>query len=194
MLNLLVLDNVDSFTFVLVDYLRQAGARCRVIRNTVSLDEATAEAYDAIVLSPGPGTPAQAGTMGDLIAREHQRVPILGVCLGHQALGTFFGARLERADRPMHGKQSLIRQLATDPITEGLPETFTVTRYHSLVLRDLPASLVPLLATDDPLAENMGFRHRELPIWGLQFHPEAALTEYGLEILRNWITFAKRAR
>ncbi|WP_266367388.1 anthranilate synthase component II [Tellurirhabdus rosea] len=202
-MKLLVLDNIDSFTYMLVDYLKQAGADCRVVRNTASLDDLTGESYDGIVLSPGPGTPRQAGSLMAVIGHYFQTVPMLGVCLGHQALGEFFGARLERADRPMHGKRSEVRQVTDDPLFAGLPATFTVTRYHSLIVNSLPAELVPLAEVIIPdsgenfraqKAENMAFRHQKLPIYGVQFHPEAVLTDFGLEILRNWITFAKTAK
>ncbi|GAB3929385.1 anthranilate synthase component II [Larkinella terrae] len=191
-MHLLVLDNIDSFTYMLVDYLKQAGATCRVVRNTVSMDEITAESYDGIVLSPGPGTPRQAGCLLKVIDRYHQQLPILGVCLGHQALGEYFGARLINAVKPMHGKLSVIRKTADSALFRNLPDEFSVTRYHSLVLVDLPADLTALAATAE--GENMVFRHRQWPLWGIQFHPEAALTQYGLEILRNWITFVKSTK
>ncbi|MGA0558935.1 anthranilate synthase component II [Larkinella sp. VNQ87] len=188
-MKLLVLDNIDSFTYMLVDYLEQAGAQCRVLRNTVSLDEITAEAYEGVLLSPGPGTPRQAGCLMDVIGRYHEQLPMLGVCLGHQALGEYFGARLVKAQKPMHGKLSVVGRQADDVLWTNVPDKLTVTRYHSLLLTDLPPELTPLAATDS--GENMAFRHRNLPLWGIQFHPEAALTEYGLEILKNWITFVK---
>ncbi|MFD1141682.1 anthranilate synthase component II [Larkinella insperata] len=191
-MNLLVLDNVDSFTYMLVDYLKQAGATCRVIRNTASLSEIRTESYDGVVLSPGPGTPRQAGCMMEVIEHYHEQLPVLGVCLGHQALGEFFGARLINAAKPMHGKLSVVRKLSEDALLRDLPAEFTVTRYHSLVLEKLPADLVELAATVE--CENMVIRHRNLPIWGIQFHPEAVLTQYGFEILKNWITFVNTTR
>ncbi|MFC5409719.1 anthranilate synthase component II [Larkinella bovis] len=191
-MRLLVLDNIDSFTYMLVDYLKQAGASCRVLRNTVSFDRITAESYDGVVLSPGPGTPRQAGCLLQLIDHYHQQLPMLGVCLGHQALGEYFGGRLEKAAKPMHGKVSVVRKLVDDPLVAGLPDEFTVTRYHSLVMAGLPDTLVALAATST--GENMSLRHRVLPLWGIQFHPEAVLTQYGLEILKNWITFVKTTK
>ncbi|WP_460636545.1 anthranilate synthase component II [Larkinella harenae] len=188
-MNLLVLDNIDSFTYMLVDYLKQAGATCRVVRNTASMSDIMNEPYDGVVLSPGPGTPRQAGCLHAVIDHYHQQLPMLGVCLGHQALGEYFGACLTKAQQPMHGKLSIVHKLANDRLLVNLPDRFTVTRYHSLVLNDLPADLVPLAATDK--GENMILRHCALPLWGIQFHPEAALTQYGLEILKNWITFVK---
>ena len=184
-MRLLVIDNFDSFTHMLVDYLRQAGAECRIVRNNESMEELTRQAIDGLVLSPGPGTPEQAGQLMEVIDYYYRRVPILGVCLGHQAIGTFFGASLVPAHRPMHGKVSTARVVASDGLLEGLPDAFAVTRYHSLVLTDLPDDLIPTAVTDGN--EVMAMRHRTLPLWGVQFHPEAVLTEGGLLLLRNWI-------
>jgi anthranilate synthase component 2 len=184
-MNLLVVDNFDSFTYTLVDYLRQAGATCRVVRNDAPWDQLT-QPCDAVMLSPGPGTPRQAGRLMDVVAHFYERVPMLGVCLGHQAIGSFFGAQLTMADRPMHGKVSTITADLTDTLFAGLPAQFSVTRYHSLVLRDLPDELVSTAQTDQN--EIMALRHRWLPLRGVQFHPEAILTEYGLELLKNWVT------
>lgn len=186
-MELLVVDNFDSFTYMLVDYLQQAGATCRVVRNNESWSWLTAAPVDAVVLSPGPGVPKQAGRLLDVIAYYYQQVPILGVCLGHQALGEFFGAKLIPAQKPMHGKVSPVRTIASDLLWEGLPATFAVTRYHSLVLTELPAPLEPIaVAGPDEL---MAMRHRTLPLWGVQFHPEAALTQHGLRLIKNWIDF-----
>lgn len=184
-MNLLVLDNFDSFTFTLVDYLRQAGAVCRVLRNNEPLSNLIGQAVDGVVLSPGPGRPRQAGGLMDVIAHYHDRVPMLGVCLGHQAIGEFFGASLTAASQPMHGKVTVVRKLADDVLLQYVPEQFAVTRYHSLLLTDLPPELINIAETDQ--GEIMALRHRNLPIWGVQFHPEAALTEYGLTLLKNWI-------
>lgn len=186
-MNVLVVDNFDSFTYMLVDYLQQAGARCRVVRNNESWNSLIGESVDAVVLSPGPGIPQQAGHLLDVIAHYYQRVPMLGVCLGHQALGEFFGATLTQADRPMHGKVSVIRTQTDDVLWRGMPTEFAVTRYHSLVLTDLPPQLVGTAITEQN--EVMALRHRTLPLWGVQFHPEAALTEYGLALIENWIDF-----
>lgn len=186
-MNLLVVDNFDSFTYMLVDYLQQAGANCQVVRNHESLRYLTDRSVDAVVLSPGPGTPQQAGNLLDVIDHYHRRVPMLGICLGHQALGEYFGATLRFAKQPMHGKVSTIQTLANDILWSGLPVTFDVTRYHSLVLTDLPPQLTCLSITDQQ--EVMAMRHQFLPLWGVQFHPEAALTQYGLRIIENWIDF-----
>ncbi|GAB4016385.1 aminodeoxychorismate/anthranilate synthase component II [Spirosoma sp. KCTC 42546] len=186
-MKLLVVDNFDSFTYMLVDYLQQAGAVCRVVRTNESWSQLTDEPVDAVVLSPGPGVPGQAGRLMDVIEYYHQQVPMLGVCLGHQALGEFFGAKLIPAHRPMHGKVSLTRVIEKDVLWQGLPTEFDVTRYHSLVLTDMPDSLACTAVTQQD--EVMALRHQTLPIWGIQFHPEAALTQYGLRIIENWIEF-----
>ncbi|CAN5529417.1 aminodeoxychorismate/anthranilate synthase component II [soil metagenome] len=187
-MNLLVVDNFDSFTYMLVDYLQQAGATCRVVRNNESFAELISEPVDAVVLSPGPGVPKQAGRLMDVIHYYHQRVPMLGICLGHQALGEFFGATVTRAERPMHGKVSTIRTETDDVLWQGLPTEFDVTRYHSLVLTDLPPDELVRLAVAGQ-DEVMAIRHQTLPIWGVQFHPEAALTQNGLKLIENWIDF-----
>jgi len=186
-MSLLVVDNFDSFTYMLVDYLQQAGAHCRVVRNNESFQSLTAEPVDAVVLSPGPGVPQQAGRLREIIAHYYRRVPMLGVCLGHQALGEFFGATLVPAERPMHGKVSTIRRLTDDLLWRGLPMEFEVTRYHSLVIKDLPDSILRIAVAEND--EVMALRHRTLPLWGVQFHPEAALTQHGLTLLKNWIDF-----
>ena len=187
-MRLLLLDNFDSFTFTLADYLRQLGAEVLVRRNDVPLAELQALDFDGIVLSPGPGTPAQAGVMPVVIEAFHQRKPMLGVCLGHQALGEFFGGIVVRAARPMHGKVSDMRCDTADPLFAGLPATQPVTRYHSLILSEpLPAAVLPLAHTTGPPLELMALRHRTLPLYGVQFHPEALLTPHGLAILANWL-------
>ena len=188
-MNILVIDNFDSFTYMLVDYLQQAGATCCVVRNNEPRRRLINASVDGVVLSPGPGTPRQAGQLMECIAYYYQRVPMLGICLGHQALGEFFGAHLTRAADPMHGKVSTIRSTADDMLWAGLPAEFDVTRYHSLVLTDLPQPLVELAVTDRQ--EIMALRHQFLPLWGVQFHPEAALTQYGLQMIENWIDFVE---
>ena len=187
-MRLLLLDNFDSFTFTLADYLRQLGAEVLVRRNDVPLAELEALDFDGIVLSPGPGIPAQAGVMPAVIEAFYQRKPMLGVCLGHQALGEFFGGTVVRAARPMHGKVSDMRCDTSEPLFSGLPATQPVTRYHSLILSEpLPAVLLPLAHTTGPQPELMALRHRTLPLYGVQFHPEALLTPHGLAILANWL-------
>ena len=187
-MRLLLLDNFDSFTFTLADYLRQLGAEVAVRRNDVPLAELRVPEFDGVVLSPGPGTPAAAGVMPALIHAYHQTVPMLGVCLGHQALGEFFGAAVVRAARPMHGKVTPMRCDVADPLFAGLPAEQDVTRYHSLIVGEpLPATLRALAHTTGPVPELMALRHRTLPLYGVQFHPEALLTPHGLAILGNWL-------
>lgn len=187
---LLLLDNFDSFTYNLVDYFGQLGVEVHVVRNNVSLVEIQKLPITGVVLSPGPGVPEQAGLMMDLIREYHTKVPMLGICLGHQALGEFFGAKLEKGIRPMHGKISEIT-CVDDSVFKGLPQKMEVVRYHSLVLTQTPEDILPLAHTDE--GELMAFRHKKLPLYALQFHPEAALTTYGLEMLRNWVTIANFA-
>jgi anthranilate synthase/aminodeoxychorismate synthase-like glutamine amidotransferase len=188
-MRILLLDNFDSFTYTLADYLYQLGAEVLVRRNDVPLAELRQLDFEGIVLSPGPGEPAAAGQLLAVIEEYHQRLPMLGVCLGQQALGAFFGARLRRAARPMHGKVSDIELLGTDPWLAGLPRRQSVTRYHSLVLEasNLPATLLPLAVTADADRELMALRHAVLPLYGVQFHPEALLTTHGLAWLLNWM-------
>lgn len=182
---LLLLDNFDSFTFNLVDYFGQLGVDVHVVRNDVALEEIQKLLITGIILSPGPGVPEQAGCMMALIREYHDKVPMLGICLGHQALGEFFGAKLEKGIKPMHGKISEITCI-NDSIFKNLPGKMEVVRYHSLVLKQTPPDILPLAQTKE--GELMAFRHSKLPIFALQFHPEAALTTYGLEMLRNWVT------
>jgi anthranilate synthase component 2 len=187
-MRLLLLDNFDSFTFTLADYLRQLGAEVLVHRNDVSLAEIQTLDFDGIVLSPGPGTPAQAGVMPAVIQAFYQTTPMLGVCLGHQALGEFFGGTVIRSARPTHGKVSDMRCDTAEALFTGLPATQPVTRYHSLILAEpLPPELLPLAHTTGPAPELMALRHRTLPLYGVQFHPEALLTPHGLAILANWL-------
>jgi anthranilate synthase/aminodeoxychorismate synthase-like glutamine amidotransferase len=186
---LLLLDNFDSFTYTLADYLHQLGAEVVVRRNDVPLAELRQLDLQGIVLSPGPGSPATAGNLLAVIEEYHQRLPMLGVCLGQQALGEFFGGRLRRAARPMHGKVSEIELLGDDAWLTDLPRRQPVTRYHSLALETstLPPVLRPLAHTADADRELMALRHATLPLYGVQFHPEALLTTHGLAWLRNWM-------
>jgi len=182
---ILLLDNFDSFTWNLVDYFEQLGVAVSVKRNNVTLEEVIAEAYHGVVLSPGPGIPEDAGILMDVIQYYHRRLPMLGICLGHQALGTFFGADLVRAARPMHGKVSRAHCLPF-PMFQEIPETTDVVRYHSLVLKNCPSALQVTAESLDG-REIMAIQHAELPLWGFQFHPEAVLTQHGMHVLRNWL-------
>ncbi|MEM6359567.1 MAG: aminodeoxychorismate/anthranilate synthase component II [Bacteroidota bacterium] len=183
---ILLVDNFDSFTYNLVDYFEQLGVQCKVFRNNVPLEEIQSFKYEGLVLSPGPSIPENSGNLASVIKYYYDQLPILGICLGHQAIGQFFGARLHKAIKPMHGKISKIK-VKHDPIFRGLEQYFEVVRYHSLILSLSPDHpIIPLAYTEEN--ELMALRHKVLPIWGLQFHPEAALTQYGLEILGNWIS------
>jgi anthranilate synthase component II len=188
---ILVLDNYDSFTYNLVQYLGELGAEVKVVRN----DEATVAQIEAmaparVVISPGPCTPNEAGVSLALIGRLAGKVPILGVCLGHQAIGQAFGGRVVRAGQVMHGKVSRIHHDGRGAFA-GLPQDFVATRYHSLVVaRDsLPEALAVTAESED--GEIMGLRHRSLPVEGVQFHPEALLTEHGHKMLENFLKGAK---
>lgn len=188
---ILVLDNYDSFVFNLARYLAELGEEVRVVRNDgIGVREAAALEPSHIVVSPGPCTPAEAGVSTELIGALGASIPTLGVCLGHQCVGAAFGTRVVRAGKPMHGKISLIHHDGSDLFT-GLPTPLRGTRYHSLVLD--PASIPPALAvtarSDD--GEVMAVRHRELPVWGVQFHPEAVLTEHGYALLANFLALGR---
>jgi anthranilate synthase/aminodeoxychorismate synthase-like glutamine amidotransferase len=186
-MRLLLLDNFDSFTYNLLDYFRQLECEVQVVRNDVPVASLEKLQFDALVLSPGPGTPAAAGNLLAVVAAWHQRVPVLGVCLGHQALGEFFGATVGRAVRPMHGKVSAMTADTTEMLFQDLPPQLDVTRYHSLVVSNLPPVLRAVAHTTDEVREVMAMRHTTLPLWGVQFHPEALLTTHGLAMLRNWV-------
>ena len=188
---LLMIDNYDSFTYNLVQYLGELGEEVRVFRNDrVSIDEIKALEPARIVISPGPCTPNEAGISMALIEHFKGRLPILGVCLGHQSVGQVFGGRVVHAKRVMHGKLSQIHHNDTS-LFRGLDNPFTATRYHSLVVeRDsLPECLEETAWTseEDGTSEIMGLRHREYPIYGVQFHPESILTRQGHELLRNFL-------
>jgi anthranilate synthase/aminodeoxychorismate synthase-like glutamine amidotransferase len=188
---ILLIDNYDSFTFNLYHFLGEVGAQCDVWRNDkLSVADAVAMQPEAIVLSPGPCTPNEAGICLDLIAAAAGKIPLLGVCLGHQAIGKAFGGRVVRAPEPMHGKVSDIRHNGTD-VLAGLPSPFRATRYHSLIVAQdgLPQVLTPTAWTEDGLM--MAMRHRDLPVWGVQFHPESIASEHGHTILANFLALAR---
>ena len=187
---ILVLDNYDSFTYNLVQYLGELGARMRVARNdALSADDVEALAPEGIVISPGPGNPDGAGISLELIRRFHTRVPILGVCLGHQAIGQAFGGDVVRAPLPVHGKLSEISH-GSQGIFRGINGPFRATRYHSLVVdrTTLPRDLEVTAETSDRLV--MGLAHRSLPVHGVQFHPESIASEHGHLMLKNFLALA----
>ncbi len=190
MTRILVVDNYDSFVYTLVGYLRELGAETTVIRNDdLTLEEVTklAAEHDGVLISPGPGTPANAGISVDLIRWcEGARSPMLGVCLGHQGLGEAFGATVTHADQLMHGKTSPVTHTGHESFT-GLPETFEATRYHSLAVQ--PDTVPDVLEVTATTADGviMALAHRSAPLWGLQYHPESVLTEGGYRMLGNWL-------
>ena len=185
---ILMIDNYDSFTYNLVQYLGVLGSEVEVHRNDkITLDEIESMKPERIVISPGPGTPQSAGITIPVIERFHSKIPILGVCLGHQGIGAAFGGRVVHAAQLMHGKTSEISHDGKS-IFRDLPDPFTATRYHSLAIerKSLPSCLeVSALAED---GEIMGLRHREYPVEGIQFHPESILTKEGMNILQNFLS------
>ncbi len=188
---ILVLDNYDSFTYNLVQYLAEMGQEVEVYRNDkITVEEALGKQPGSIVISPGPCTPSEAGISCDLILAAAGKVPVLGVCLGHQALGQVFGGNVVRAERVMHGKTSLIHH-DERTLFRGLPNPFQAVRYHSLLVeRDsLPACLQISAETEE--GEIMGLRHREYLVEGVQFHPESILTSVGKDLLRNFVRLAE---
>ncbi|HWH51198.1 MAG TPA: aminodeoxychorismate/anthranilate synthase component II [Gemmatimonadaceae bacterium] len=190
---LLVIDNYDSFTYNLVQYLGELGAEATVRRNdAITVDEIGQLAPSAIVVSPGPCTPSEAGVTVDAIRRWGPTIPTLGVCLGHQAIGQAYGGAVVRADRVMHGKTSEICHDGTG-IFAGLPSPMTVMRYHSLIVDrgSMPESLeIVAVAKDDP-SEVHAVRHREHPVYGVQFHPESIMTPQGKALLQNFLELAR---
>jgi para-aminobenzoate synthetase component II len=187
---ILVVDNYDSFTYNLVQYLGELGATVRVVRNDkISVEEVARVAPDGIVISPGPGNPDGAGISLALIRRFHESTPILGVCLGHQAIGQAFGGTVNRARKQLHGKTSRIHHDGRG-VFAALPQDFEATRYHSLVVLDqgFPADLEISARAED--GEIMGLRHRRFPVEGVQFHPESILTGQGKALLRNFLGLA----
>ena len=184
---ILVIDNYDSFTYNLVQYLGEMGAELDVRRNdTLTLADVAAMGPEKILISPGPGTPDDAGITLDLIREFGPRTPIFGVCLGQQAIGQALGGRVVRADRLMHGKTSLVHHTGQG-VFHGLPTPLEATRYHSLVVEraTLPESLEITAHSDD--GEIMGLRHKSWPLEGVQFHPESVLTEHGKQMVRNFL-------
>jgi anthranilate synthase component 2 len=198
-LHLLVIDNYDSFTYNLVQYLGELGCKLTIWRNDqFTLQQVEALNPDAIVVSPGPCTPLEAGLSVDVVRHFAPTVPMLGVCLGHQSMGEAFGAKVVRAPRIVHGKTSRV-QHDGQGLFAGLGETAEVTRYHSLTVEDLPPELVATAWTTDATDAGdrqilMALRHREYPMYGVQFHPESVATEGGMTMLRNFLTEARKFR
>lgn len=183
---ILLIDNYDSFTYNLAQYLGSF-AEVEVCRNDAPDLEDKAQAASALVLSPGPGWPADAGRMEAVIERFASQKPILGICLGHQALAEVFGGSLALAGQVMHGKQSQMRQEAASPIFKGLAQELTIMRYHSIVVAQLPKDFITTAVTTDD-GEIMAMQHRTLPVYGLQFHPESIGTPDGMTMIKNFVT------
>lgn len=185
----LMIDNYDSFTYNIVQYFKELGADLKVIRN----DEMTVEEIEAlhpekIIISPGPSTPNEAGVSLEVIRRLGDRIPILGICLGHQAIGQAFGAKVERAENMMHGKTSKMQIAKESPIFKDVPKEFTATRYHSLIVNkdSVPSCIIPTAFSADD-KEIMALEVEGKPIYGVQFHPESILSEYGHKIFENFL-------
>ena len=186
---LLVIDNYDSFTYNLVQYFGELGADMKVYRNDeVTVDEIENDLKpEKIVISPGPGTPDDAGVSLDVIDRFSNRLPILGVCLGHQAIGQFFGGKVVRGPEPVHGKPVVINHDGRT-VFDGIPQNFAAGRYHSLVVEKESLPYCLEISAESPDGLVMAMRHKELPIEGVQFHPESILTEHGKSLLKNFLT------
>lgn len=185
-MRVLLIDNFDSFVFNLAQYLGSLGAEPVVVRNDAAVEDLVALNPDAVVISPGPGHPRDAGCCLDAIHAFAGRIPLLGVCLGHQAIGMAYGGEVVRAEALMHGKTSQIHH-ESQGVFEGLPNPFQATRYHSLVIKpeSMPDSLEVTASTEDGVI--MGVRHREVPVEGVQFHPESIMTPDGMTLLRNFL-------
>jgi len=185
---ILLLDNYDSFTYNLAQYLGELGCQVEVHRNDrISVEQIAQRKPERIVISPGPCTPQEAGICMELVQKLARKVPILGVCLGHQAIGAAFGGKIIRAPKLFHGKTSQIRHDGSG-VFRGLPNPFTATRYHSLIVerKSLPRELQVTAETDDDII--MGMQHRKYPLMGVQFHPESVLTESGKQLLKNFLS------
>lgn len=193
---LLIIDNYDSFTWNLYEYCgRQGAGEMEVLRNDeVDVDDIPRLGIDHIIISPGPGDPSQDAWFGNcraILARYHRELPILGVCLGHQGIGHFFGWRIRRARRIMHGKQSQVRVLKPHPLFAGVPDSFRVMRYHSLAIEPAGPGTSPIevmAMSEDGDDDVMAIRHRELDVYGIQFHPESIGTDFGQRILANFLS------
>jgi anthranilate synthase/aminodeoxychorismate synthase-like glutamine amidotransferase len=189
---ILLIDNYDSFTYNIYQYLGTLGAKVKVVRNdAIAVKDIARLKPEAIVLSPGPGTPDEAGIMLETIKTYAGKIPILGVCLGHQSIGQAFGGKVVRAGKLMHGKTSMVKH-SNKGVFKGLPNPLEVTRYHSLIVerKSLPDSLEVTASTDDGLI--MGLRHKRFLVEGVQFHPESYMTQKGMEMLQNFLDLAAK--
>lgn len=194
---ILLVDNYDSFSYNLYQMIGALNADIRVVRNdALSVDEIAALAPSHIILSPGPGRPEDAGICMDIVQRLGAQIPLLGVCLGHQAIAAAFGATVTYAQRLMHGKQSLVQFDTDSPLFAGLPKAAPVARYHSLAVAEdtLPDALMPVAQTMDGAAEVMALQHADYPIYGVQFHPESIMTPDGAAMLKNFLAVRSDAQ
>ncbi len=185
---ILLLDNYDSFSFILKDYLQQCHEEVIVRENTDAIDDIVGLEFTHVVLSPGPKTPQESGCLMHMVAYcATNKIPTMGVCLGHQAIGSYFGGTLVKAEQPMHGKVSLIKH-TQHLLFKEIPASFNVCRYHSLVITEIENTPLNCIA-ESKNHEIMALSHKTLPMWGVQFHPEAILTQYGLPLLKNWLSY-----
>ncbi|MCE2705773.1 MAG: aminodeoxychorismate/anthranilate synthase component II [Proteobacteria bacterium] len=185
---ILVIDNFDSFVYNLARYVETTGHPTYVVRNnSITLEEIAQLSPSHIIISPGPGTPADAGISLDLVSKFYKAIPILGVCLGHQVIGQAFNAHITYAKHPMHGKTSCITHQGNGIFT-NIPQTIKVTRYHSLIVENITAESELIVTATTLDNEIMALQHKAYPVFGVQFHPEAILTEYGMEIIRNFVS------
>ncbi len=186
-MRIVLIDNYDSFTYNLVDLLLQKGVELNVVRN--NLWNESDFLHDAVILSPGPCTPAENGRLMEAVQCYHEhQIPMLGVCLGHQAIGQYFGASLKRAQKPMHGKTSTLVFQEQSKLWYNIVDLSLVMRYHSLILEDIPKELLCIAKSDN--GEIMAIEHESLPIYGVQFHPESILTNFGLQLINNFLAIS----
>ena len=184
---MILIDNYDSFTYNVVQYLKELGISPQIFENDkVTIEELKQIKFDKIIISPGAGNPDTAGISMNVIKEFYKTKKILGICLGHQCIAQFFGSKIIKSETPTHGKTSKIIVDNNSTLFKNLPKEFNVTRYHSLIVQDLPKDLKLTAKTNDNII--MAFEHKNLPLYGVQFHPEAILTEYGYELLENFIT------
>lgn len=186
---MILIDNYDSFTYNIVQYLQELGVQPKVFKNDeISLEDLKQIEFESIILSPGPGNPCERGWCGiceEVIEEFYKTKKILGVCLGHQLIAKHFGAKVVKDPVPFHGKVSKIKLLTESELFKGIPDKFEATRYHSLKVIDLPEELIPLAQTQDGIL--MALKHKDYKVYGVQFHPEAILTQYGHDLFRNFI-------